>query len=45
MRQEGHMGLGLYVAKLITEGHGGNISAHNNYSPEGAEFSVRLPCL
>lgn len=36
-----HLGLGLYVAKLIAEGHGGRISAEN--SDDGVEFSVSLP--
>jgi len=36
-----HLGLGLYVAKLIAEGHGGNISASN--TEDGVQFSVTLP--
>ena len=36
-----HLGLGLYVAKLIAEGHGGNINAYN--SEGGVRFEVRLP--
>jgi two-component system sensor histidine kinase ChvG len=36
-----HLGLGLYVAKLISEGHGGRISAEN--VDGGVEFEVRLP--
>ncbi len=36
-----HLGLGLYVAKLIAEGHGGNITADN--VENGVEFKVRLP--
>ena len=36
-----HLGLGLYVAKLISEGHGGRISADN--VDGGVEFEVRLP--
>ena len=36
-----HLGLGLYVAKLIAEGHGGNISATNIEG--GVRFSVTLP--
>ncbi len=36
-----HLGLGLYVAKLIAEGHGGSISAHN--VDEGVCFSVSIP--
>jgi two-component system sensor histidine kinase ChvG len=36
-----HLGLGLYIAKLITEGHGGRISADN--VDGGVAFEVRLP--
>ena len=36
-----HLGLGLYIAKLISEGHGGSIGAENVAG--GVEFAVRLP--
>ncbi len=36
-----HLGLGLYIAKLIAEGHGGTISADN--IDGGVAFEVRLP--
>ena len=36
-----HLGLGLYIAKLISEGHGGSISADNVEG--GVMFSVTLP--
>ncbi len=36
-----HLGLGLYVAKLIAEGHGGRITAEN--ADGGVRFSVILP--
>ena len=36
-----HLGLGLYVARLIAEGHGGRIMAEN--AADGARFSVILP--
>ena len=36
-----HLGLGLYIAKLIAEGHGGNIAAHNING--GVRFDVTLP--
>ena len=36
-----HLGLGLYVARLIAEGHGGSIDAAN--SSDGVTFQVRLP--
>jgi two-component system sensor histidine kinase ChvG len=36
-----HLGLGLYIAKLIAEGHGGSITADN--VDGGVVFEVRLP--
>ena len=36
-----HLGLGLYVAKLIAEGHGGRITAGN--TDDGVRFSVSVP--
>jgi two-component system, OmpR family, sensor histidine kinase ChvG len=36
-----HLGLGLYVARLIAEGHNGSISADN--IDGGVQFSVSLP--
>jgi dedicated sortase system histidine kinase len=36
-----HLGLGLYVARLIAEGHGGRIMAGN--VEDGVRFSVILP--
>jgi two-component system, OmpR family, sensor histidine kinase ChvG len=36
-----HLGLGLYVAKLIAEGHGGRIAAEN--TDGGVRFSIFLP--
>jgi dedicated sortase system histidine kinase len=38
-----HLGLGLYIAKLIAEGHGGRIEADNIEG--GVRFSVLLPLL
>ena len=36
-----HLGLGLYVARLIAEGHGGKISADN--TEDGVTVTVTLP--
>ena len=36
-----HLGLGLYVARLIAEGHGGRIAAEN--AADGVRFSVSVP--
>ncbi len=38
-----HLGLGLYVARLIARHHGADISAYNLPGDAGVEFSVQLP--
>jgi dedicated sortase system histidine kinase len=38
-----HLGLGLYVAKLIAEGHGGSITATNIEG--GVHFVISLPAM
>jgi signal transduction histidine kinase len=38
-----HLGLGLYVARLIAEFHGGRIEAANLASGDGVAVSVRFP--
>lgn len=40
-RDDKHLGLGLYIAKLIAEGHNGHIDARN--IDGGVQFSIRLP--
>ena len=38
-----HLGLGLYVARLIAEFHGGTIAASNLPSGDGVAVGVRIP--
>lgn len=40
-----HFGLGLFVVRLISQFHGGVVSAHNLSQPEGVMFRVQLPVL
>jgi signal transduction histidine kinase len=40
-----HLGLGLYVVRLVAEHHGGHVSAQNLPSGDGVEFKVSLPAI
>lgn len=40
---EPHLGLGLYIVRLIVEFHNGKVSAVNRDDVEGVQFSVSLP--
>jgi signal transduction histidine kinase len=42
-RRGDNIGLGLHIAKLIAEAHGGSIRAVDQFNPPGARFEVRLP--
>ncbi len=42
-RTASHLGLGLYIARLIAESHGGRISAANLADGSGVIFSVEVP--
>ena len=39
-----HLGLGLYIVRLIAEFHGGNVNAANNESGRAVCFTVTFPC-
>jgi len=40
---EPHLGLGLYIVRLIAEFHHGQVSAKNRTDVEGVEFIVKMP--
>ena len=40
---EPHLGLGLYVAQLIADFHGGTLSARNQVHPEGVRLTAHFP--
>ena len=42
-RETGGTGLGLYLARLAAEAHGGTLSVDRHYT-QGARLVVRLPC-
>ncbi|MFA9459996.1 sensor histidine kinase [Thiohalorhabdus sp. Cl-TMA] len=41
--KEDGVGLGLWIAYSIVEGHGGRLDARNNTHEPGATFQIRLP--
>jgi len=40
-----HLGLGLYVARLIAEFHGGGIQAENTAAADGVTIRVTVPIV
>lgn len=44
-REDSHLGLGLHVARIIVEFHGGEITLGNRQDREGVVVSVRLPLM
>lgn len=41
--REPHLGLGLYIVRLVAEFHHGRVRAEDRTSPPGVEFTVDLP--
>ncbi len=44
-REDSHLGLGLYVARLIAEFHGGTIQLKNREDREGVVATIQVPLL
>ena len=38
-----HLGLGLYIARLIVEFHQGKITANDHHNPKGVTISIQVP--
>ncbi len=43
--EEPHLGLGLYIVRMITEFHHGNVTANNRDDVEGVVFNVLVPLV
>ena len=41
--REPHLGLGLYIVRLIAEFHGGRVAAANRDDGSGVEFTLHFP--
>ena len=44
-RRQGGLGIGLTLARRLTQLHGGSIEARSEGVGKGSEFIVRLPCI
>ncbi len=44
-QEKHHLGLGLYLVRLIADHHGGSVAASNNTARGGVVFTVRLPVV
>ncbi|MGY8877299.1 MAG: proteobacterial dedicated sortase system histidine kinase [Pseudoalteromonas sp.] len=43
MQQQPHLGLGLYIVRLVCDYHKGSVTAQNNEQGNGVVFTVTLP--
>lgn len=43
LQQQPHLGLGLYIVRLVCDYHEGSVVAANNNSEDGVIFTVKLP--
>lgn len=44
-RQQGGLGIGLTLVRMLVEMHGGRVTAHSGGLGQGSRFEVRLPLL
>ena len=45
LQQQPHLGMGLYIARLICEFHQGQISAINKMDNSGVQFIIKVPVV
>ena len=43
--ERGHLGLGLYIVRLVAKFHGGIVSVNNRADQSGVAFEIRLPMV
>jgi len=43
--ERGHLGLGLYIVRLVAKFHGGIVSVKNRADQSGVAFEIRLPMV
>ncbi len=43
LQQQPHLGLGLYIVRLVCDYHKGSVIAKNNNNEDGVTFTVKLP--
>ena len=41
--EQGHLGLGLYIVRLVAQFHGGKVSVRNRPDQDGVTFEVTIP--
>ena len=45
MQQQPHLGLGLYIVRLVCDYHNASVTAKNNQQGDGVVFTVSLPLV